>query len=64
MYGFFFDEKKIYIMMEYATQGDLYGLLVKKKKFDESTVKKYMRQNIDAFVYLQSKNIIHRDIKP
>ena len=51
-------------MVEYATQGDLYGLLRKKGKFDELTVKKYMRQMIDAFVYLQSKNIIHRDIKP
>ncbi len=49
--------------MEYSTNGDLYGLL-RKKKFDELTVKKYMRQIISAVHYLQGLNIIHRDIKP
>lgn len=34
MYGFFYDEKSLYIMMEYSPKGDLYGLLRKMKRFD------------------------------
>ena len=51
-------------MMEYSTEGDLYGLLRKKGRFAEKTVKSFIRQMLNAFVYLQSQNIIHRDLKP
>lgn len=64
MYGFFYNLKDLFIMMEYSPKGDLYGLLRKVKRFDESRVKRYMRQMVSAVHYLQSMNIIHRDIKP
>ena len=34
MYGFFFDERKIYIIMEYSNGGELYSLLKKVGFFE------------------------------
>ena len=36
MYGFFHDEKRIYLLLEYAAKGELYELLTKAKKFTEA----------------------------
>ncbi len=66
MYGFFWDEKRIYIILEYATGGDLYTRIHKQplKRFDEGTVSNILKQMINATLYLHKWNVIHRDIKP
>ena len=33
MYGFFYDAKKIYIMLEYAPKGQLYKIIQKSGRF-------------------------------
>lgn len=35
MYGYFYDEKRIYLLLEYAAKGELYELLMKAKRFGE-----------------------------
>ena len=50
--------------MEYAPGGDLYGHLVKAKKFSEQQAAIYMNQMIQAMIYIHSWNTLHRDIKP
>ena len=45
-YGFFYDENRLYLLIEYATRGDLYSHLKRSKGFDEKTVKNYMKQII------------------
>ena len=66
MYGFFWDEKKIYLILEYAPGGELYKDLKKQpdSRYDEPTSADYIRQLTLALMYLHSKNVIHRDIKP
>lgn len=64
MYGFFFDEKKIYFILEYASGGELYHAFRKAGKFSEQKVAHYIKHIIQAVIYIHSLNIIHRDIKP
>lgn len=66
LYGFFWDTERIYLVLEYASGGELYKLLKKQvgQRFSESVVSSYIKQLVDAFKYLHSKKIIHRDIKP
>ncbi|CAL1687154.1 unnamed protein product [Lasius platythorax] len=66
MYGYFYDEKRIYLILEYAPKGELYKELNKQpnKRFDEIRTATYIAQLADALRYCHTKSVIHRDIKP
>lgn len=63
-YGILHDEEQVYLLMEYAPEGNLYTKLKEKGCFDEVTVANYTKQVISAFRYLQDRQILHRDLKP
>lgn len=62
----FEDDSKFYLILHYASKGQLYSLLKKQGKFDERTTAQFIRETIEAVKYLHSFDppIIHRDIKP
>ena len=65
LYGFFHDEKHIYLIMEYAEHGQLFDWL-KKQPEGRTTEKRasgIIRQILEAFAYMQEKKVIHRDLK-
>ena len=64
LYGFFFDEKKVYLIMEYASGGELYKDFRRRKRYSERQSAVYVKQVAMAFKYLHELNIIHRDLKP
>lgn len=64
LYGYFYDEKRVYLILEYAPQGELYKQLRRAGRFDEATAARYIRQMTLALQYLHSRHVIHRDIKP
>ncbi|XP_035208401.1 aurora kinase C-like isoform X1 [Stegodyphus dumicola] len=64
LYGYFYDEKRIYLVLEYAPGGELYKKLRKCKYFDEKTTAMYIFKIAQALKYCHSKNVIHRDVKP
>jgi len=66
MFGYFYDETRVYLILEFAPRGEMYKALQKQpeQRFDESRTAKYIYQLADALVYCHSKKVIHRDIKP
>lgn len=63
MYGFFYDSERLYLILEYAGKGEFFKLL-NNKKFSEQTTSIYIKQLIDALIYMHDSDVIHRDIKP
>lgn len=64
MYGYFHDDKRVYLILEYAPQGELFGKLQRAGHFDDKTAAGYMYQMIDALSFCHANKVIHRDIKP
>lgn len=63
---YFSDERRIYLVLEYAAQGELFTILQsqKSKRFNDHRAAKYTYQVADALKYCHSKRVMHRDIKP
>ncbi|XBW34897.1 hypothetical protein QEN19_000461 [Hanseniaspora menglaensis] len=66
LYNWFADEKRIYLIMEYCYNGELYRALQNSKSgtLPEFKVRKYISELLASFKFLQDNNIIHRDLKP
>jgi serine/threonine protein kinase len=46
--AFFFDDKRIYLVLEYAPNGELYTLLKKVRRFSEEETAKYILQLVNS----------------
>lgn len=64
LYGHFHDEKRIFLILEFAGQGELYKQLRKEHRFPEWKAAQYAAQMASALQHIHRKHIIHRDIKP
>lgn len=64
LYGYFYDDSRVYMILEYASKGELYNALKAVGKFDDVQAATYIYQLADALSYCHSKKVIHRDIKP
>uniref|UniRef100_A0AC35UDF3 Aurora kinase n=1 Tax=Rhabditophanes sp. KR3021 TaxID=114890 RepID=A0AC35UDF3_9BILA len=64
LHGYFYDDLRIYIVLEYASRGTLFHYLQKQKLLKESIAAKFLYQLGDALDYCHQLGVIHRDIKP
>lgn len=71
MFGYFYDEKRVYIILEYAPEGSLYRVLKKAADLNQYggglpnvLVATYAYQLANALSHIHKFSIIHRDIKP
>ncbi|XP_015115740.1 aurora kinase B [Diachasma alloeum] len=63
---YFHDDKKIFLVLEFAARGELYKELKRQpgERFNQHLAAKYTYQVADALDYCHKNNVIHRDIKP
>ncbi|ETW04366.1 AUR protein kinase, variant [Aphanomyces invadans] len=64
LFGYFYDDKRIYLIIEYAPQGELYQKLIEVGRFSESVAANYVSQIANGLLYMHQRHIIHRDLKP
>lgn len=65
LYGFFYDETRIYLILEYAPGGELYKHLKNcGGTFEEPEAARYIQSLASALRHCHAKGVIHRDLKP
>lgn len=65
LFGHFEDSLRIYLILEYASKGDLFNIITLSSDniLSENKVKVYVHQLVKGVVYLRLHNVMHRDLK-
>lgn len=64
LFGYFYDETRVFLILEFAARGELYKELQRSGTFDEPRAAGYIASLAHALDYCHRKHVIHRDIKP
>ncbi|XP_076322388.1 aurora kinase C-like [Tachypleus tridentatus] len=64
LYNYFYDDTRIFLILEFAARGELFKELQKCGKFDDKRAATYIAQLSHALIYCHEQKVIHRDIKP
>ncbi|KAK6914015.1 Protein kinase domain [Dillenia turbinata] len=57
-------KSKIYLVMELATNGELFNKIAKRGRLTESSARRYFQQLVSALIFCHQNGVVHRDIKP
>eukprot|EP00826_Nyctotherus_ovalis_P054294 TRINITY_DN7100_c0_g5_i2.p1 TRINITY_DN7100_c0_g5~~TRINITY_DN7100_c0_g5_i2.p1 ORF type:complete len:471 (+),score=94.64 TRINITY_DN7100_c0_g5_i2:249-1661(+) len=56
--------KELFLVMEYASGGELFDYIVEKSFLEEAEARTFFRQIVSGIEYLHQLRISHRDLKP
>jgi 5'-AMP-activated protein kinase catalytic alpha subunit len=56
--------KQLYLIMEYASGGELFEYIVNNERVKEPEAAQFFNQIINGVTYLHKMGIVHRDLKP
>ena len=59
LFGYFYDETRVYLILEYAPRGEMFKALQKQPggRFNEARTAKYVKQMAEALIYCHSKKV-------
>lgn len=60
LYSYFYDETRVYLVLEYAPKGELFRVLKKAGRFPDRLASRVIKQVIDALEYCHAHQVIHR----
>ncbi|KAG0334665.1 hypothetical protein BG000_008135 [Podila horticola] len=60
----FNEQSHYYIVMEYASGGELFDVVKNRSRFSESEARHVFKQVLSGVKYLHDRGIVHRDLKP
>ena len=64
MYGYFWDAKRVFLVLEFASGGELYANMQKKGTFSQMETATYIYEICEALKVCHAYDVWHRDIKP
>lgn len=64
MYQVIQSPSNVYIVLELVTGGELFDRIVKVKRFDEATARRYFQHLVFGIHYCHQRGVAHRDLKP
>ena len=64
LYEIIEDKKRLYLITEYASGGELFDYIVESQRVKELEACKFYQQLLDGIEYVHKLNIVHRDLKP
>lgn len=64
LYAYFWDDRKVYLVLECAPEGELFNELRAQRRFPEDKAAKYIHQVLKGLIHMHANGVIHRDIKP
>jgi serine/threonine protein kinase len=57
-------KKKMFLVMELVTGGELFDRIVKKQHFRESEARTVIKKVLEVLEYMHENGVVHRDLKP
>lgn len=55
---------KLYIVMDLVKGGELFTMIERQGKLDESTARSYFQQLVNGMHHCHTRGVFHRDLKP
>ena len=64
IYGHFYDAANVYVLQELCTDGQLFDLLIRRRRISEKRAAYYIKQLVQGLRFVHTMDVTHRDVKP